>query len=44
MGIRGLLTREVEQEGSTVLATVFFFFFFGFTQRDAASTGNSSKI
>ena len=42
MGIRGLLTREVEQEGSTVLATVFFFF--GFTQRDAASTGNSSKI
>lgn len=26
MGICGLLTREVEQEGSTVLATVFFFF------------------
>ena len=25
MGIRGLLTREVEQEGSTVLATVLFF-------------------
>ena len=28
MGIHGLLTREVEQEGSTVLATVIFFFFF----------------
>lgn len=27
MGIQGLSTGEVEEEGSTVLATVIFFFF-----------------